>query len=69
MAQKCQIYLVLFNSASVICNADKGNPSLFNFHGNSAGFGVYGIFHQFFYHGRRAFHHFSGCNFINGLLI
>ena len=61
--------LTFLNSGSVIRHADHIDTAAADFHGDRIGTGINGIFHKFLYHTCGSFHHFSGSDLINRILI
>ena len=69
VAQESASHLIMGNPASVIRDADKINPSVFDLYGYRRRPRVDGVLHQFFYNGRRAFNHFPCRDLIDCYLI
>ena len=69
MAEKGKRNLVCLNACSVVCNTDQLLSAVCDLHRDRRGSCVNGIFHQLFYNRRGAFHHFSCCDLVNGILV
>ena len=52
--------LVGGDAAAVVTDPDEGHAAVLNFHCDSGGSGINGVFHEFLDHRGRAFHHFAG---------
>ena len=64
MARDGKLQLIGGNAAAVVLHADQGLTAVVQAHVDTRGPGVQTVFHQFFEHAGRAFHHFTGRDLI-----
>jgi hypothetical protein len=68
MAFKGQQGIVAEHTATVVDNADETPPAGFHLHADIGGAGIERVFEQLFDDRRRAFHDFSGGDFVGDLV-
>ena len=69
MSQKRIPNLGFLNTAPIIRNPDKRDPTVLNLHRNSIRSGIYRILHQFLHHTGWTLHNLSRRNLVNRLMI
>ena len=69
MPEKGQPYLILFNAAAVIGDADHGQAAVPNLHRNRMGTGIHGILQKLLYNAEGPLNDLSCRNLVDGFVI